>query len=124
MKTMSEMIAGDVIALFDGTKTGAGTTYTDNIPIGWIKSAIFLINCTAKSGTTPTLDVVLENVDPITGKIDTDIVIFTQLTDIGAEWKHALESGKKLANVVRLKITLGGATPSFTFKVMAHAKHN
>lgn len=83
--------------------------------------AIFVLDVTAASGTTPTLDVTIETYDPVSNKWDT-IVTFTQKTGTGTEWKHSLDTGKKLGNIIRAKYVIGGTSPSFTFTVSAILK--
>lgn len=90
-------------------------------PVREYEKAVFILDVTAVSGTTPTLDVTIVNVDPQTGQEDT-IVTFAQKTATGTEWKYSLDTGKQLGNFIKVKWTIGGTSPSFTFSVIAHLK--
>lgn len=75
---------------------------------------IFQLVVTAASGTTPTLDVVIE--DTIDGVNWFNIATFAQVT--GAATQVQRYSGVK-GPQVRARATIGGTTPSFTFSVTA-----
>lgn len=67
---------------------------------------------TAASGTTPTLDVVIE--DSLDGVNWWPIGTFTQLTAAG---QQVINITTPFADTVRVRWTIGGTTPSFTFSV-------
>lgn len=112
-------------------------------------SVIFLLNVTAASGTTPTLNVRIQEVltlpaagdlvnsRPTGTKVYDDFASFTQATGTG-QWRMrvtgggndagALADGTLAAATVksgpigciwRCKYTIGGTNPSFTFSVTA-----
>ena len=68
------------------------------------------LDVTAASGTTPTLDVVVE--DTLDGVNFNTIATFTQATGVTREVKNVTTPfGRRL----RVKWTLGGTSPNFTF---------
>jgi len=80
-------------------------------------SANFYLDVTAVTGTTPTLDVKIQEKDPASGKYF-DLVSFTQQTAISSERKsYGLGAGELLGKVIRYVATIGGTTPSFTFSL-------
>lgn len=91
---------------------------------GDIKAARVQLDVTAASGTTPTLDVVLE--DSLDGTNWNTIGTFAQKTAAGREVIN-LHGGKAesatfqplFARRWRVRWTIGGTTPSFTFSVLA-----
>lgn len=118
------MMNGEVLNLHPaGNEASNGNT--SDFAVGWAKTPIFVINCDQAGGTSPTLDVTIETKDPISGEYDT-IATFTQITSSPAnEFLHALDTGKMLGNVIRVKWEIGGTNnPNFTFSVSAILKHN
>lgn len=67
---------------------------------------------TAASGTTPTLNVVIE--DSIDGVNWATVGTFAQKTAAGVE---AITLAGRFARRLRVRWTVGGTTPSFTFSV-------
>jgi hypothetical protein len=79
----------------------------------------------AASGTTPTLDVLVEHsIDG--GTTWFTMITFTQKTTTGNELKTESEVEAATAEVygdcLRVKYTIGGTTPSFTFYVKINAQ--
>lgn len=72
------------------------------------------LNVTAASGTTPTLDVVIE--DSLDGTNWNTIGTFTQKVTTG---RQVIDITTPFADTVRARWTIGGTTPSFTFAVDA-----
>jgi len=107
------------LELFSDTKTSSGNSHTKYIDgIELFQEGNFFLDVTAASGTTPTLDVVIETYDPKTNKWYT-IITFTQATAVTNEMKEKTANlGKRIA----IKYTIGGTSPSFTFKVSAMLK--
>jgi len=107
----------EIILHPSGTRTASGNT-------GWfyefryVEIIAVILDVTAVSGTTPTLDVTIENLDPVSTKTDTCLT-FAQKTGVATEWKYAPDTNKKFGNIIRVKYTIGGTTPSFTFTVTA-----
>ena len=80
-------------------------------------SANFYLDVTAVTGTTPTLDVKIQEKDPVSGKYF-DLLSFTQKTAISSERKsYGSGAGELLGKVIRYVATIGGTTPSFTFSL-------
>ncbi|RSN13745.1 hypothetical protein DMH25_08110 [Streptomyces sp. WAC 01325] len=75
------------------------------------------LNVTAASGTTPTLDVVIE--DSFDGAVWNQVAAFTQKTATGVQ---ALDVTGMFTDRLRVRWTIGGTTPSFTFDVKLHGK--
>jgi len=93
------------------TTTGNSGVLTGFGPVKTLRVAL---NITAASGTTPTLDVVIE--DTLDGTNFFTIGTFTQKTAAGAD---VLNVTAPFADSVRIRWTIGGTTPSFTFDVRA-----
>ena len=91
------------------TSSANGTTVTDYGPVTRIRAQL---ECTAASGTTPTLDVVIE--DTIDGTNFNTIGTFAEL---GAAGREAIEIPGPFSDKVRARWTITGTTPSFTFAV-------
>ena len=73
------------------------------------------LDVTAASGTTPTLNVFVE--DSLDGGVTWNSVgTFTQRTTTGRE---AINIQTPFADQLRVRWALGGTTPSFTFSVIA-----
>jgi hypothetical protein len=112
-------------------------------------SVIFLLNVTAASGTSPTLNVRIQevltpaaaadqiNVKPTGAKVYDDFVSFTQATGTG-NWRARVTGGGNdvailtdgtmaaaaaksgpIGCIWRCKYTIAGTNPSFTFNVVA-----
>ena len=80
-------------------------------------SANFYLDVTAVTGTTPTLDVKIQEKDPVSGKYF-DLFSFTQKTAISSERKsYGSGAGELLGKVIRYVATIAGTTPSFTFSL-------
>lgn len=82
------------------------------------RTADAYLDVTAYSGTTPTLDVKLQDsVDGGTTWVDIDGGAFTQKTATGQQYIVVLL--RRAASAIRAYATIGGTTPSFTFKAEA-----
>ena len=106
------------IKLFSGTKTESGNSRGAFIDVEEFKGGLFFLKCTAKSGTSPTLDVKIITYDKKTADWY-EIVSFPQLTDVGKEMKSATDVGSRIA----VSYVIGGTTPSVTFAVSAILKN-
>lgn len=73
------------------------------------------LNVTAASGTAPTLDVVLE--DTLDGTNFNTIGTFTQAT---AATRQVVNITTPFSGTLRVRWTVAGTTPSFTFDVLAY----
>lgn len=74
----------------------------------------------AASGTTPTLDVVVQSDDAQAFTTATGRITFTQATGVTSEWLSA--DGAITDDWWRISYTLGGTNPSFTFLVVTGIK--
>lgn len=106
----------------DGTlvvDSAARTTNGDSGPLSGFADRRNLrcqLNVTAVAGTTPTLDVVLE--DSLDGVNWNVLKTFTQAV---AATRQVLDHTGPFADRIRFRWTVGGAAPSFTFDVRLHA---
>jgi hypothetical protein len=82
-----------------------------------IRVLSLLLDVTAASGTTPTLDVVVEESDD-GGTTWRTVGSFAQKTGVAQERKSFLIA----ADTYRVRWTLGGTTPNFTFSVSGSSK--
>lgn len=73
------------------------------------------LNVVSASGTTPTLDVIVESDDADTFASATTRVTFTQATGVGAQRLTA--AGPITDTFYRVSVTIGGTDPSFLFYV-------
>jgi len=96
-------------------KTSSGQTAAIDVS-GADQLSVFL-SVTAASGTSPTLDVVIQ--DSPDGLLWYDKESFTQATTTTSEAKRLTNFGK----FVRVKYTIGGTTPAFTFEVKATGRN-
>jgi len=101
--------------------SAARTTTADGTPVEGINrdgpAAVFL-DATAASGTTPTLDVTIEEYDSVSAKWYV-IATFAQLVAVGRE---RIAVADLSGNRHRASWTITGTTPSFTFSVSMNAK--
>lgn len=83
------------------------------------QSATFVaqLNVTAASGTTPTLNVVIE--DTLDGTNWYPVATFTQATGVGTQVQRV---NTAFGTQLRARWTVGGTTPNFTFDVLVHAR--
>ena len=77
---------------------------------------VIQLNVTAASGTTPTLDVVVQ--DTVDGTNYGTIATFTQAT---GTTKEVIRLATPFTDTLRVVYTIGGVTPSFTFSVLTYA---
>lgn len=75
------------------------------------------LDVTAASGTSPTLDVVVE--DTLDGTNWNAVATFTQRTGTGRE---VIDITTLFADRLRIRWTVGGTSPSFTFSVRAYSE--
>jgi len=94
----------------------ASVTGTD-VDIEPLKAANFYLDVTAVSGTTPTLDIKIQEKDPVSAKYF-DLVSFTQVTAVTTERKqYGSGVGELPGKIIRFAAIIGGTTPSFTFSL-------
>lgn len=113
------------------------TSNSGTLNLHQANSHLFILDCTAASGTSPTLDVALQ-VTPDFGTTYYSVLRFAQLTTTGkrylriqpgmgrgeagtegaiADTGGALSSNVTLTRKFRVLYTIGGTNPSFTFVV-------
>jgi hypothetical protein len=104
--------------------SAARTTSANSRILGGYGPAKFLacsIAVTAVTGTTPTLDVVVE--DTLDGINFFTIATFTQAVATTSEVKRVVSTTLPFTDRLRVRWTIGGtATPTFTFSVSIFAK--
>ena len=93
------------------TATGTGSA----LELGDRGVLRLLIDVTAASGTTPTLDVTVET--SFDGSTWRSVAAFAQRTSVASERKSFAGCDR----FVRVSYTIGGTTPSFTFSVSGEA---
>lgn len=107
---------GDAAAL-----SGAGVTNIDR-GIGAARQITLFLDVTAFGGTSPTLDIVIEQQDPLSGAwfaLDTPAA-FAQKTIASSEALDIVSNAERL----RAECTIGGtATPNFTFTLSGIGSH-
>lgn len=103
-----------VVASAARTTSGNSGTLT-----GWgsAKTLRAQLQVTAVSGTSPTLDVVIE--DTLDGTNWNEIGTFAQRTAAGRE---VIDVTSPFTSQLRVRWTVGGATPSFTFSVVIYSE--
>ena len=111
----------DKIALIAGHPTAARTAtgQTSGIDLkDYDGDVVFLLDSAAGTGTSPTLDVTIEDsADNSSFAAITDAA-FTQVTTTASAQKLVVNKDSA-RRYVRVKYTIGGTTPSFTFSVNA-----
>ncbi len=75
------------------------------------------LDVTASAGTSPTLDVVVE--DTLDGGTWNAVGTFTQRVGVG---RQVLNLATPFSDRLRVRWTIGGGTPSFTFAVVAYSE--
>lgn len=80
--------------------------------LGASDAARFYLDVTAATGTTPTLDVVIE--DTPNGVDFYEVAAFTQQTAAGQE---AIDVTSPFAGRLRARWTIAGTSPDFTFSI-------
>lgn len=100
-----------------GATTGSSQSSYFDVQ-GYLEGIVYL-DITASGGTSPTLDVVVETT-PDDGGTQTAFThtSFAQKTGTGQDTKAITNFGKWL----RVKWTVGGTSPTFTFRVILIAK--
>lgn len=105
-----------VTAVASGARTASGNSGALAGFGDWSKFRAQL-NVIAASGTTPTLDVVVE--DTLDGTNWNTIATFTQKTAAGVQ---AVDVTGLFTDQLRVRWTVGGTSPSFTFDVKFYGR--
>lgn len=105
-----------VTLLTSGARTSSGAG--SDVDVGRFICAELCLDITAVSGTSPTLDVYIEARNQYTGKYK---VLFQQtgITTIGTYW---FSINPMAWRYLRVRWTIGGTSPSFTFSVSGEFK--
>ncbi len=98
------------------TATATGNSRSFYEP-GAFSKAVFLLDVSAASGTTPTLDVKVQGWNPMSEKWH-DVVTFAQQT-AATGTVIAAQTANLDFQAYRALWTVGGTTPSFTFTLAA-----
>lgn len=106
---------GIVTFLPSASRTSSGNS-GNGVYSGENSEAIVYLDITAASGTTPTLNVVIQ--DTIDGTNWDTVSSFTQASSTGREVKRI----SNFSRYMRISYTVGGTTPNFTFSVKAYIK--
>jgi len=99
--------------LYSGTAGATGNTQSTPIPCKTEQEGVFYLKITAATGSSPTLDLVIQTYNPMTETWHT-LATFDQKTTTGQDEGFVQYGlGEKIACIY----TIGGTTPSFTFTV-------
>jgi hypothetical protein len=83
---------------------------------------VLFLDSAAGTGTTPTLDVVLQDsADGSSWANVSPAIAFTQVTNAGVSRQKLTANIMSLRRFVRVNSTLGGTTPSFVYAVVGAA---
>lgn len=107
------------LVLASAARTASGTSGPIANP-GVAADVLLMVHCSAASGTTPTLDVSLEESADNSNWTAITASAATQLTAAG----NRVASARVTKNYVRVAYTIGGTTPSFTFSATAMVAPN
>ena len=93
------------------------TVTGSDVDVERLKAANFCLDVTAVAGTTPTLDVAIQEKDPVSGHYF-NLVSFPQVTTVASHrTQYGSGAGELLGKTIRYVATIGGTTPSFTFSL-------
>lgn len=104
-------VLGDVALTPAARGTGTHLSGPISAP-GVAQDVVLLVHCTAASGTTPTLNVSLEESNDSSSWSAVSNSGVTQLTAAG----NAMSNAVLTKQYARVTATVGGTTPSFTFR--------
>jgi len=117
MGTGTPVVRGTLMNAPATPVTSTGTT--TGVQVGAVTSGQRMyaaLHVLSASGTSPTLDMVVQSDDNSGFSSATSRITFTQATGIGSEWSSV--AGAVTDDYWRLSYTVGGTTPSFTFAVV------
>ena len=96
-----------------------GNTQDESIDVSEYKEAIFFLDVTTRTGSSPTMDVYIDSLDPVSGKW----MALTNFTQVGDETKtEAITQASSLGSSISVSWVLGGTDPTYTFSVGAVLK--
>ncbi len=108
----SPLVRGTVMHNAARTASGNGTARQLGA-VGAAQRVYGALHVLAASGTTPTLDVVIQSDDNAGMASPTSRITFGQKTGLASQWASA--AGAITDDYWRINYTIGGAGPSFTF---------
>ena len=111
------LVTEAILASTVATATGVGAAVSSGY--AGADSLTFQLDVTAASGTTPTLDVLVQ--DSTDGVNFFTLATFAQAVTIAHTVQRVNMSTNKPLDKLRVSYTIGGGTPSFTFSVTAIA---
>lgn len=114
MPNMNDGYAVDTLVSTTATASASGSTLGG---FDRASSLVAQLEVTAASGTTPTLDVVLE--DTVDGTTFNTVATFTQATGVTRSVQRVTAP---FTNRLRARYTIAGTTPSFTFNVKVYSE--
>lgn len=115
-EAQSRLVQGTVLHNASQTTTGNGTAYQVGA-VGASQSLHAAIHVLSVSGTSPTLNVIVQSDDGAGFLSPTNRITFTQATAIGAQWATPV-AGAITDTYWRVNYTIGGTgTPTFLFVV-------
>lgn len=116
---MADREAFKQITLHTGEETASGVSDTFWVPQ---TVAVAYLDVSAASGSSPTLDVVLQEVSPADATSVYSVITWTQATAVTNQRKTL---NPILGCFIRLKWTIGGtSTPTFTFAAYLQVKES
>jgi len=107
----------EIELLASGARTTSGDTKEHPVVVGDFNEINVFLDVTAVSGTSPTLDVKIVTLDPVSGKWF-PLITFDTVTTVDKGMAYAQGIGAKIA----VEWTIGGTAPSFTFSIGAVLK--
>lgn len=110
------MATKGVVTLLPSASRTADGNSGNGLFIGNNSEAVVYLDITSATGTSPTLDIVIE--DTIDGTNYDTVASFTQATGVSRQIKRI----NNLSRYLRVSYTFGGTTPDFTFSVRAYVK--
>lgn len=109
-----DLVSGTIMHNASRTSSGNGTArQLGSVAAG--QKMYAALHVIAASGTSPTLDVVVESDDNAGMTSATSQITFDQATAIDGQWKSV--AGAITDDYWRINFTIGGTSPSFTFIV-------
>lgn len=106
--------------LFSGTAVASGDTTATPTGTKYDREAVFYLDITGVSGSSPTLDIMFKVYDDISEKWY-ELASFNRKTTTGNDVGFVAYG---LDGSVAAFYTIGGLNPSFTFTVSAHLKED
>lgn len=110
------LVRGTIMSAGAKTATGNGTARQLGA-VGATQKLYATLHVLAASGTSPTLDVVIQSDDASGFVSPTSRITFTRATAIGSQWATPV-SGAITDDWWRVALTIGGTSPSFTILVV------